>query len=149
MKNIFLLALIIFSGQVFAQTSLSGKVTDDDGYGAVLANVALYKGTDLVTAVQTDFDGFYNFSNLDPGTYAIEVSYVGYATIRVTGVAVYAKKVNKLDLKLEGNNHFSGCGRVTTYTIPLVKVDQMTSGATFSGERLRNFYHGSLFTKNR
>lgn len=103
MKNLILLALMIFSGQVFTQTSLGGKVMEGDsntGVGAVFANVALYKGTDLITGTQTDFDGFYNFSNLDAGTYDLEVSYVGFQTVRVMGMIVFGSKANKLDVKL-------------------------------------------------
>ena len=148
MKNIFLFALMIFSGQIFSQTSLSGKVVDGDGVGAVLANVAIYKGTDLVTSIQTDFDGFYNFSNLNAGTYNVETSYVGFLTLRIENVILYANEANNLDFAFPLDTGLF-CGYFHEYKIPLIKHDQTTSGATFSAEQLRNFYHGSLFTKNR
>lgn len=148
MKYVFLLALIFFSGQVFAQTSLSGKVIEEDsGSGAVLANISIYKGTDLVIRTQTDFDGFYHFANLDGGTYNIEVSYIGFSTIRMQNVILYASEANNLDFSLEGHSGLS-CGGATYYKVPLIKLDQTTSGATFSAGDLRRFYHGSLFTEH-
>lgn len=148
MKNIFLLALMIFSGQVFGQTSLSGKVTEGySGSGAVFANVELYKGTDLVTSTQTDFDGLYHFANLDSGTYNVEVSYIGYSPIIIEHVILYASEANNLDFSLEECDVIC-CGVVKYYKVPLIKLDQTTSGATFSAGDLRRFYHGSLFSTN-
>ena len=33
----------------------------------------------LHTGVTSDVNGFYTFPNLDPGTYTVKVSYVGYS----------------------------------------------------------------------
>ncbi|MBK7345270.1 MAG: carboxypeptidase regulatory-like domain-containing protein [Saprospiraceae bacterium] len=54
----------------------------------------------LEQCVLTDFDGNYSFSNVNPGTYDVEASYVGLNTQRVTGVVVYSGKANKLDFEL-------------------------------------------------
>lgn len=138
MKNIFILIAILMSGQLIAQTSLSGKIMEDDsGVGAVLANVALYKGKDLVTGVQTDFDGFYNFSNIDAGTYDVEASYVGYATQRIEGVVVFGSKANKLDIQLGDAGIDLSEIVVKEYKVALIEQDNTTSGATLTSEQLR------------
>lgn len=46
------------------------------------ANVILLKNDSMVDGKATDFDGFAFFSNLDPGNYQIEVSYVGYSAFK-------------------------------------------------------------------
>ncbi len=37
----------------------------------------------LHTGVTSDVNGFYTFSNLDPGTYTVKVSYVGYSPVEL------------------------------------------------------------------
>lgn len=88
-------------GQIFAQTSLNGKVTDaETGEALPFANVVLYKDSNLVTGAQTDFDGFYNLASLDPGTYNVEATYSGYGKTRFIKVIVFGGQANNLDFEL-------------------------------------------------
>lgn len=118
---------------------LHGKVIDlETGEGLLLANVAVYLGHDLVTGVQTDFDGFFHITNIDIGTYNIEASYVGYRTNWAKNITVKAgssteihflQKINmNLDIELT-------CGR--WHSIPLIKQDETTSGQTFDSEFIK------------
>jgi hypothetical protein len=56
----------------------------------------------LITGVATPFSGNYKI-NVDPGTYDVEVSYVGYVSSRCNGVLVRAGLNNKLDMRLGGS----------------------------------------------
>ena len=90
-----LLALLFFFGfgtvVIGQNTSLQGKITDqDNGEPILFGTVALMKDGNILTGTETDFDGNYSFSNIDPGTYDIEASYVGYQPTRITGVVVFA-----------------------------------------------------------
>ncbi|HUR32071.1 MAG TPA: carboxypeptidase-like regulatory domain-containing protein, partial [Saprospiraceae bacterium] len=90
-----LLTSILFSFGLIAwsQTSLEGKVTDaSTGETIIFANIVLFKNGNQITGTQTDLDGNYVFSNIDPGTYDVEVHYTGYPTQRQTGVVVLAGK---------------------------------------------------------
>lgn len=93
----FLLLLLLFTSAVFnAQTgSVKGKLTDKEYNNEPLAfaNV-LIKGTTKGTT--SDFDGLYEFADLDAGTYTLLFSFVGYQTqeIPVTIVAGEVKIVN-------------------------------------------------------
>ncbi|MEN0006687.1 MAG: carboxypeptidase regulatory-like domain-containing protein, partial [Bacteroidota bacterium] len=123
-----------------AQTSLFGKVMDEESSEPVLfGSVALYKNGVLITGTETDFDGNFNFPALDPGTYDVEVSYVGYQPKRVTGVKVLAGKANKVDIKLA-----SGTGVileeivVTAYEVPLIEQDNTTSGKVITSDEIKN-----------
>ncbi|MBR0531118.1 MAG: carboxypeptidase-like regulatory domain-containing protein, partial [Bacteroidales bacterium] len=59
-----MLALLIIGAQAFAQTSVSGKVTDSSGEPLVGANV-LVKGT--TTGTMTDYNGNWSLNNLRQG----------------------------------------------------------------------------------
>ena len=126
------------SAILLSQTSLEGNVSDEETGEAILfGNVALYKGGALITGVETDFDGNYSFSNIDPGTYDVEVSYIGYATQRQTNVVVLAGKANRLDFKL-GSGVMLDEVVVKEYKVPLIEIDNTTSGGVVTAEKIRN-----------
>ncbi len=131
-KLLALLALWVLALPLYAQTSLSGKVTDDTGEPIIFASVALYKNGVLITGTETDFDGYYHFASLDPGTYAVETSYVGYNKQRIERVLVYAGKANKLDIEMTADAVNLDEVVVTSYKIPLVEQDNTTQGATIA-----------------
>ena len=94
------MVMVCFSGVLFAQRAeLSGTVTDDAGplIGATVQVVGTNAGT------VTDLDGKYMLS-VDPGSYTIEVSYVGYGTER-SEVTLAPGEKKTMDFKLsEGIN---------------------------------------------
>ena len=93
---------MLFATMAISQTSLQGKVTEaENGEPVLFGNVALYKNGVLVTGIETDFDGNYHFSNIDPGTYDIESSYVGLGTVKISGVIIMAGRINFLDIIME------------------------------------------------
>jgi len=139
MRYLLSLTLLCLSGTVLlAQTSLGGKVTEvESGEPIIFANVALYKNGTLTTGAQTDFDGNYNFANIDPGTYDVEVSNVGYQPKRVEGVVVFAGKSNKLDVELSEGVVLEEV-EVVDYKVPLIEQDNTTSGQTITSEQIKN-----------
>jgi len=129
-----------------AQTSLQGKVTDaDNGEAIIFCNVALYKNGVLTVGTDTDLDGNYSFSNLDPGSYDIEVSYVGYQTQRTAGILVSAGKVNKADVQLAQGVVLDEVV-VVDYKVPLIEQDNTTSGGVVTSEQIRNLPTKSIST---
>ncbi len=83
----------------FAQgATLTGVVVDGDlGETLIGANV-LVEGT--VLGAVTDLDGRFRVTAIPPGTYTVVVSYIGYTTKRVTGVALAAGQTRTLDITL-------------------------------------------------
>ncbi len=137
-RKLLLLILFAFAGGlVIAQTSVGGKVIDDNGEGVILANVAVYKNGSLITGTQTDFDGNYTVSPIDPGTYDVEFSYTGAQTTKVNGVVVYAGKANKLDATLTSGVNLETVV-VVDYKVPLIEQDNTTQGATITSDQIKN-----------
>jgi len=118
-------------------TSLQGKVTDAiTGNPILFGTVALMKDGAIVKGVETDLDGNYYFADINPGTYDVEASYVGYTAKRLTGVLVKADKANKLDLQIsEGVLVEEIC--ITEYKVPLFSFDNTTSGSTITSDEIR------------
>lgn len=66
---------------MWAQGTISGEIADGTGETLIGATVLL-EGTTLGTSA--DLDGTYTLKNVKAGTYVMVVSYLGYATQRVT-----------------------------------------------------------------
>ena len=79
----------------YAQTTVSGNVTDDTGEPVIGASVMIV-GTS--TGTVTDFDGNYSISKVDQNA-SLQVSYIGYKTEKV---AVNGR--TKIDIQLKPDN---------------------------------------------
>jgi Ca-activated chloride channel family protein len=133
---------VLWTGSLSGQTSLQGKVTDaDSGEPIMLANVVLFQNGVFITGGESDFDGNYRIYPLDPGTYDVEVSYVGYETRRMEGVLVKAEQVNVLDVELSEGIALDEVV-VTSYKIPLIEKDNTTSGAVITTDQIRSLPAG-------
>ncbi|MCI1639647.1 MAG: carboxypeptidase-like regulatory domain-containing protein, partial [Bacteroidales bacterium] len=86
------LALFVLCAQAFAQSTVSGRVTDESGEPLVEANVII-KGT--LTGTTTNLDGYWTLPNVKSGT-VLEFSSIGFATQSVT---VGSKKTINVVLK--------------------------------------------------
>ncbi|MAM18070.1 MAG: TonB-dependent receptor [Gramella sp.] len=102
MKKIFTLTLILIFATMQAQEttgSIAGKLTDKEMNGEPLpfANVII-KNTSKGTT--SDYDGLYLLDNIEPGTYTVSFSFVGYETLEVPNVVVEAGKVTEVNTEL-------------------------------------------------
>lgn len=132
----YFLIWVLLSGAFMmqAQTSLEGKVMDaETGEGIIFADVALYKNGNLIGGTQTDFDGNYNISNLDGGTYDVEASYIGYQKQRQTSVVITSGRLTRLDFKL-GSGIELDVIEIVEYKKPLIEQDNTSSGGALTSE---------------
>jgi len=80
-KWIFIAIMLFSVSFIVAQSTISGSVKDASGQPLVGVNVIL---EDTSKGSQTDFDGNYTISNVENGTYQINASYIGFATLSQT-----------------------------------------------------------------
>lgn len=141
MKKLLLLLLMvtISTTGILAQTTLEGKISDAaSGEPILFGTVALYKNDVLVTGTETDLDGNYFFSDMDPGNYDLEVSYVGYQTQRLAGISINAGRTNRVDMQLSEGTVMDIDVVIKAYKAPLIEIDNTTTGATVSAEKIRS-----------
>ena len=82
--------------------SIAGKMTDGEVKGQPLPfATASIKGTEKGTT--TDFDGLYQISNVEPGTYTVEFSFLGYKTRTIPDVKFEANKVTEINITLSAS----------------------------------------------
>ncbi len=121
-----------------AQSALSGKVTDaDTGEPILFGDVVLYRNGALVTGEQTDFDGNFIISPIDPGTYEVVFKYVGYEDVKYEGVLINADKETTLDATLASGVTLA-TAVVREFKVPLVEQDNTTQGASLTSKDIAN-----------
>ena len=100
-KFLFLFILSVFVSASFAQSGvgkLAGKVLDADTKEPLIgANIVVLE---TQTGAATDINGEYFILNITPGTYAVKVSYVGYAPRTYENVRVVAGITYELNAEL-------------------------------------------------
>ncbi len=77
---------------------ITGKIFDKNNNEPLIGSVVLIQGTTIGT--QTNFDGEYELSNLNPGTYKLVFKYVSYETKVVDGIVVSAGKATTLNMSM-------------------------------------------------
>ena len=137
LRKIYLIAtLVLTSSLAMAQTgSLKGVITDAmSGESIPFANLIAEKNGSQIAGTTTDFDGNFTIKPLEPGTYTIKATFVGYGTVEVTGVIVSANKITFQDLKLQQGVAI-GEVKVIAYKKPLLDQDNL-SGETKTAEEI-------------
>ena len=135
-----ILLLLLFIGSILhAQTSLNGKVTEEEtNEPVVYATVGLFKNDVPVAGTETDQYGNYVFSNIDPGTYDLLVSYTGFPEQKLTGITILAGKLNRADVKMSNQGVILDEVVVVEYRAPLIEQDNTTSGGIVTSEQIKN-----------
>ena len=117
--------------------SIKGKVLDEFSEGMPFVNVAIYQFGNLKGGATTDMDGQFKISNLDAGSYDLEIKFVGYQSYRVEGLVVKGGKLLPLDpIKLKEATELLTEYEVVTYKVPLIDKDGGASGGTVTREDL-------------
>ena len=100
---------------ISAKGTIRGRVIDNTKQTLPGATVYIEK---LHTGVTSDINGFYTFSNLEPGTYKVKVTYVGYSPVEMTITIPQGKTVEKDVVMSEG-----------------VELQEVVVGGAFTGQR--------------
>ena len=97
-----LILLLLTYGFTSAQTgTLAGSIIDGEFVEPMAFANVIVKGTTIGTT--SDFDGKYQLE-LEPGTYTIVFSFVGYTTQEITDVVIKEGEVTPLDVTLTTNS---------------------------------------------
>ena len=96
----------------------------------------MIKGTYYGTA--TGMDGSFLIKNINPGSYDIEISMIGYKVILQTGVKIEADSERKLKFELEETVLSFGEDVVVLGKKPLFDVNETSSVARVRKEEIEN-----------
>ncbi len=100
--RLFLGCILVFTTFTVnaAQTIISGRVVDGDKKGAIgYATVALLRDTVIVSAVAARNDGKFSLETKEQGTLLLEISSVGYETVKQQ-IKVSGKRIDVGDVAI-------------------------------------------------
>ena len=130
-------ATVLFWGNVSAQVgsgTLKGKVMDlDAGEPLPFASIVLFLNGNQVSGTNSDFDGNYTIKPIQPGSYDVLLSFVGYQSQKITGVVISANKIQFVNAELSAGVLMQEA-EVIEYTVPLIDKDGGASGGTVTRE---------------
>lgn len=86
-KSLLALLLFVAPAMAWGQTgTLKGTVTDKATRETLVGVTVVIKGS--AKGAATNIDGEYTISNIKAGTYSIQINYIGYKTVLLTGVKI-------------------------------------------------------------
>jgi len=99
------LGLVLVAWQAMAQSTLGvilGTVTDPTGASVAGAKVRVVSlGENTAREATGGGDGSYEFQNVKPGRYSVEVTKQGFRTFRIATVGIESRQTLRLDARLE------------------------------------------------
>ena len=135
--HVFCLA-VASTAPVWAQISggLQGRVSDPAGASIPQAQVTLTQtNTHVQQKTQTTGDGYYSFPQLTPGSYSVEVTAPGFATVLRQGLTVVTGEAVRADVPLQ-----PGGGQQTvtvTEDAPLLQSEQSNIQTNIPGRTVQ------------
>ncbi len=132
--TLFLLALgFVHTAQA---DKIAGKITDSQtGEALIGANVFI---TDTGQGASTNLDGEYVILNVNPGTYTLRVTYVGYRTQIIQEVVVRTDLTTTIDVELEPDDGLSAEDVVVVAEQPLIRKDETATRQSISGDDIKS-----------
>jgi hypothetical protein len=116
--------------------TIRGKITDQkNGEGLPGVNVVV-KGT--ARGAATGVDGNFQISQLNPGDYQLDISFLGYKQVQRTGVKVSAGGVTEINIQMEETLLALGQEIVVIGEKPLFSLDETTTRRAITSAEIQN-----------
>ena len=103
---LFIFSFLCLPILMHSQTILEGNITDDEsGEPIIFGTIAIYQNDVLITGTETDFEGYFSFTDLKSGIYDVVFSYTGYIDLKISGVIIQPNKIQPTKCKNTGRRH--------------------------------------------
>ena len=133
------LGLFITAGLgLYAQGVLTGTITDaKTGEPLPFVNVIAVQNGQQMGGAATQMDGTFQIKPLNPGTYDIQASFMGYKTVLKTGIKVAASGFSTGGvIKMEPTSEQLDVVEVVSYQVPLIESGSAESGKRITAEEI-------------
>ena len=137
MKRRFIISIfLIFVSNLFAQSTgkLTGKITDKASGDPLPGVNIILQGTYYGAA--TDIEGRFKISKINPGTYTVKISLIGYKTMKYTGIKITSGRTTELNVKLQETVLTMGQDVVVVGKKALVDVEETQSKRSVSRDEI-------------
>ncbi len=127
-----LLSASVTTSQTTAKGIIKGKIIDAKTKEVLPGVNVTVKGTYYGAAA--DFDGNFVIRSINPGTYLLEATLLGYKTLQFTGIKVIAGDTTSLDVKMEETVLSLGQEVVIIGEKPLFNLEETQSTRSINSE---------------
>ena len=126
-KKILILTLLLFIQALFPQGkgTIVGVVTDSRTNEPLFGVNIILKGT--YHGASSDIEGKFKIENINPGSYTVELSLIGYKTTQLTGYKIETGQTKKIELKMNESVLTLGQDVVIVGDKPMVDVEETQS----------------------
>jgi outer membrane receptor protein involved in Fe transport len=130
-----IVCFVLVASSAFAQSgTLSGKIVDKNtGETLPFVNVVVEKNGVQSGGTSSNFDGEYSIKPLDPGTYTVKASFVGYGAVQINGVIISSNKITFQNIQLSEGVDIAEV-EVIDYKKPLLDQDNLGGKTVTSDE---------------
>jgi len=116
--------------------TIRGVVRDKETGEPLIGVNILIKGT--YYGASTDLDGTYIITDIEPGEYTLELTYIGYKVIQRTGVKVEAGKTLTLNFEMEPSALALGEEIQVIGAKPLMDIEETSTVRSLSSTEIQN-----------
>lgn len=139
-KRLLTLLLVVISAGLWAQSGtgrLMGKLTDKESKeGLFQTEIRVMNGQTVIAKGMTDFDGNYNISPIDPGTYTIVVPEgLNTREVKITGQVIKSSGVTVLNIEAPSKTTTIGPVEIVAKRELIKRGDPVVS-ETFDNEQV-------------
>jgi hypothetical protein len=139
-RNVYLTLVLLFlttAGAIAQTGAIRGKILDKATKEPLpFASVVAEMNGTQVGGSQSDFEGEYTIKPLQPGSYTLKVTYVGYTDLVITGVLVSNDKITFQDLSVGKKVTETKEVEIIAYKVPLIDKGNTSVGATLTREEI-------------
>ncbi len=128
------LALILLYESHAQTATLQGTISDQSSDEPLIGATIHLKGTTIGTA--TDLQGSFRIEGIKPGIYNIEISYLGYKSVLLTGIRLQAHQTRILNIQLQPTALTIEEEVVVVGEKPLVDVEEARTTQRLSIEKI-------------
>lgn len=113
-------------------SELRGAIVDERNEPLINAIVQVLQHGVLKGGAVANYDGLYVIKDLESGFYDIVVQYMGYDSIKLTGIKISTKEIKQQNFQLSYPperklSQLGGCIVVTRYVTPILNIDNPTT----------------------
>jgi len=139
-RLLLLFSLMVSVVASYAQVqdgSIRGKVTNADGGEALpFVDIMITNGTSK-KSTQTDEEGSYRITGLQPGKYTLFVQTAGFKQAGIQGVTINPDKTQYVDVKLTSTDKVTDVIEFVQFKTPIFEKDATSTGATINKEAIQ------------
>jgi len=140
-KKIILTFIAMFSlAFAFSQAGtgqLKGTITDKaTGETLPFVNLVLIQNGTQKAGTASNLDGEFIINSIQPGSYQLKVSFVGYKKYQVNGILIKSNKITFQNVLLENGDVTLEEFTVIDYEVPLIDRDGGSSGGTMTKDEI-------------